>query len=80
MARAILSHEAVDPDFQWLLSNYSQRNPNAFMVEGTCLPVTLVLFTESERLIMRLSSESLPPLPLPTPAGESEDRDDSAKD
>jgi hypothetical protein len=76
MARAIFSHEVVDPDFQWLLSNYAERKGAAMTVDVTCLPVILVLLTEEERARAGSMVEPLPPLPLPQES-ESDKRDDT---
>jgi len=43
MARPIYSHEVLDPDFQWLLQNYSENHPNAIVLDSTGLPVVIVL-------------------------------------
>jgi hypothetical protein len=76
MARAIFSHEVVDPDFQWLLSNYAERKGAAMTVDVTCLPVILVLLTEEERARAGSMVEPLPPLPLPQES-KSDNRDDT---
>ncbi len=65
MARAIFSHEVVDPDFQWLLSKYAERKGAAITVDITCLPVVLVLLTDEERARAGNLAEPLPPIPLP---------------
>lgn len=46
MARPIYSHEVLDPDFQWLLQNYTENHPNAIMLDSTCLPVVIILGDE----------------------------------
>jgi hypothetical protein len=46
MARPIYSHEVLDPDFQWLLQNYSENHPHAFVLDSTCLPIVIVLGDE----------------------------------
>lgn len=46
MARPIYSHEVLDPDFQWLLQNYSENHPNAVVLDSTCLPVVIILGDE----------------------------------
>lgn len=76
MARAIFSHEVVDPDFQWLLTNYAERNPGSFTVDATCLPVVLVLLTDEERTRTQPFQEALPPVPV-SPPTEGTDREDT---
>lgn len=62
MSRAIFSHEVVDPDFQWLLENYAERNKCTTMVDVTSLPVVLLLLTEEEK---QKASGALYPLTVP---------------
>jgi hypothetical protein len=76
MARAIFSHEVVDPDFQWLLSNYAERKGAALTVDMTCLPIVLILLTEEERARAGSLVEPLPPMPIPQDP-ESDSRDDT---
>jgi hypothetical protein len=70
MARAIFSHELGDPDFQWLLSNYTEQKPTAAMVDAPCLPVVLVLLTPEEKAVV-LTSAPVPIMP-PTETPEAE--------
>jgi hypothetical protein len=79
MARAIFSHEVVDPDFQWLLSNYAERKGAVMTVDVTCLPVVLVLMTEEERIKAGKNLEPLPPLPAPKES-DPDSRDDTPSD
>ncbi len=62
MTRAIFSHEVGDPDFQWLLDSYAERNKCTAMIETTSLPVVLILLTEEEKL---RASGALHPLAIP---------------
>jgi hypothetical protein len=82
MARAIYSHEVVDPDFQWLLSNYVERKGGGFTVDVTCLPVVLVLLTDEERAKAGGSLQLTPPIPVPPSSEGASDqsRDDTPKD
>ena len=48
MARPVYPHELSDPDFAWLLSSYREAHPELFVVESTCLPVTLVTVSGDE--------------------------------
>lgn len=48
MARPVYPHELSDPDFSWLLSSYRESHPELFVVESTCLPVTLVTVSSDE--------------------------------
>ena len=48
MARPVYPHELSDPDFSWLLSSYRESHPELFVVEITCLPVTLVTVSGEE--------------------------------
>lgn len=76
MSRAIFSHEVVDPDFQWLLESYAERNKYTTMVDVTSLPVVLLLLTEEEK---QKATGALYPLAAPE-LGEkemSETSDDS---
>jgi hypothetical protein len=79
MARAIYSHEAVDPDFQWLLSNYAERKGGVFTVDSTCLPVVMVLLTEEERARVGGVFQPAPPIPVqpPSEGAEHQSRDDT---
>ena len=79
MARAIFSHEVVDPDFQWLLSNYAERKGAAITVDITCLPVVLIILTDEERQKAGSLAEPLPPLPVPQDP-EADTRDDPQGD
>ncbi len=72
MARPIYSHEVLDPDFQWLLQNYSENHPNAIVLDSTCLPVVIVLGDEKS-----CAARAAPvPAPATMPEGE-EPLDDS---
>ena len=79
MARAIFSHEVVDPDFQWLLTNYAERNAGSFTVDVTCLPIVLVLVTEQERSRTSALQDPIPPLPVPNPT-DATGQDDTPKE
>lgn len=77
MARPIYSHEVLDPDFQWLLQNYSENHPNAFVLDSTCLPVVIVLGEERKNAPHSVG----PPEPRPQaedsgddPVGEETER------
>ncbi len=77
MARPIYSHEVLDPDFQWLLQNYSENHPNAIVLDSTCLPVVIVLGDEK----MAAARASSPPdhpaqteEPGDDPVGEESER------
>lgn len=74
MTRAIFSHEVVDPDFQWLISNYVERKGAVVTVDVTGLPVVLIMLDENER--SKLSGLQEPAAPLPMPQDNTtEDRD-----
>jgi hypothetical protein len=75
MTRAIFSHEAVDPDFQWLLSNYVERKGGVITVDVSGLPIVLVLLEEHERAKAGALDQPLPPLPVPQEQ-QPEGRDD----
>ena len=49
MARALFSHELGDPDFQWLLTTYTEQMHTAVMVDAPCLPIVLLLLTPEEK-------------------------------
>lgn len=78
MSRAIFSHGVVDPDFQWLLESYAERNKCTTMVDITSLPVVLLLLTEEEK---QKASGALYPLAVPEigekDMGEASDESDS---
>ncbi len=65
MTRAIFSHEVVDPDFQWLISNYVERKGGVVTVDVTGLPVVLIMLAENERNKLSGLQEPAAPLPLP---------------
>ena len=48
MARPVYPHEMVDPDLQWLISTYREAHPEMFLVEVSCLPVTLIYCPEAQ--------------------------------
>jgi hypothetical protein len=77
MTRAIYSHEVVDPDFQWLISNYVERKGGVFTVDVTGLPVVLVMLDEHERAKISGFQEPVPPLPVPQEEAELSGRDDT---
>ncbi|MFO0417493.1 MAG: hypothetical protein ACK5Y6_09415 [Pseudomonadota bacterium] len=79
MARAIYSHEINDPDFQWLISNYTERNGVQAMVDVTCLPVVLVMMTEQERMRAGNSQPTEQLLPPPPPTSEGDVLDEGGK-
>jgi hypothetical protein len=62
MARAIFSHELGDPDFQWLLNNFTEQNPTTITVDASCLPIVLVMLTPSEKAAA-LTNAALPMIP-----------------
>jgi hypothetical protein len=72
MTRAIFSHETVDPDFQWLLSNYVERKGGVMTVDVAGLPVVLVLLEERERAKLGTLEQPLPPAPIPQDVNPSE--------
>ena len=65
MTRAIFSHEVVDPDFQWLISNFVERRGGVLTVDVTGLPVVLIMLDEAERAKVSGLQQPAPPLPLP---------------
>lgn len=69
MARPIYSHEVLDPDFQWLLQNYSENHPNAIVLDSTCLPVVIVLGDEKMAAV-RASGPPEHPAPTEEPADD----------
>jgi hypothetical protein len=42
MARAVYPHEMSDPDFEWLLSTYSERVPHGIRIDQPGMPFTIV--------------------------------------
>ncbi len=42
MARAVYSHEMGDPDFEWLLSTYSERVPHGIRIDQPGMPFTII--------------------------------------
>jgi hypothetical protein len=42
MARAVYSHEMTDPDFEWLLTTYSERFPRGIHVNQPGMPFTII--------------------------------------
>jgi hypothetical protein len=72
MTRAIFSHEVVDPDFQWLISNYVERRGGVLTVDVTGLPVVLIMLNENERSKSSALLEPAPPLPVPQEAAADE--------
>ena len=73
MTRPIFSHEVSDPDFQWLLDNYAERNKCTAIIDSTSLPVVLILLTEDEKL---KAAGALHPLAIPE-IGSREENDPS---
>jgi hypothetical protein len=65
MTRAIFSHEVVDPDFQWLISNYVERRGGVLTVDVTGLPVVMIMLDENERAKVGGLQQQAPPLPMP---------------
>jgi hypothetical protein len=57
VARAIFPHELQDPDFAWLIDSFRESNPDVFLVEGPCIPVTFVRSGSPETLA-RLRAEA----------------------
>jgi hypothetical protein len=76
MTRAIFSHEVVDPDFQWLISNYVERRGGVLTVDVTGLPVVMIMLEEDERAKVDGLQHQAPPLPLPQEE-PAEGRDDT---
>jgi hypothetical protein len=46
MARAVYSHELIDPDFAWLIASFSENNPSYRLIELVGLPLVLVYVNE----------------------------------
>jgi hypothetical protein len=65
MTRAIFSHEVVDPDFQWLISNYVERRGGVLTVDVAGLPVIMIMLDENERTKISGLQQPAPPLPVP---------------
>ena len=65
MARPIYSHEVLDADFQWLLQHYCEKNPGAFMIDSTCLPIVLVVGEGKEKVAAKAEELSLHSNPDP---------------
>lgn len=76
MARAIFSHELGDPDFQWLLTTFTEQHHTSVTVDAPCLPVVLVLLTADEKAAV-LTNSSLPVIPPNEPASNEEVKDSS---
>lgn len=77
MARPIYSHEVLDPDFQWLINSCIQSNPNAILIDQSCVPIVMLLIDERTRANASNGSE----VPLALPAGEdSIDESDPVSD
>jgi len=74
MARAIFSHELGDPDFQWLLSNYTENKHATSMVDVPCLPVVLIVLTPEEKAAVLTQA----PIPLFPPTDQ--ENPESAED
>lgn len=66
MARPIYSHEVLDADFQWLLQHYCEKNPAAFMIDSTCLPIVLVVGEGKEKVAAKAEESSENPNPAPS--------------
>jgi hypothetical protein len=64
MARAIFSHELGDPDFQWLLTTFTEQHHTTVMVDAPCLPIVLVFLTPDEKAAVLTHS----PIPLIPPS------------
>jgi len=77
MARPIYSHEVLDPDFQWLLQNYTENHPNAVLLDSTCLPVVIVLGDEKTAAARVAATADSPPQTdgaVEDPIGEETER------
>lgn len=59
MARPIYSHEFLDPDFQWLVTSYTESNPRSVLIDQSCLPIVLLLLDE-KALISRTEDSVRP--------------------
>jgi hypothetical protein len=46
MARAVYSHELIDPDFAWLIASFTENNPSYSLIEMVGLPLVLVYTDE----------------------------------
>lgn len=57
VARAIFPHELQDPDFAWLIDSFRESNPDVFLVEGPCIPVTFVR-SGSPEVLAQLRAEA----------------------
>ena len=42
MGRPLYPYELGDPDFAWLLSNFTEQHPGYVMLDSTCLPVVFI--------------------------------------
>ncbi len=62
MARAIFSHELGDPDFQWLLTSFTEQHHTTVMVDAPCLPIVLVQLTPDEKAAV-LTHAPMPVIP-----------------
>ncbi|WKZ58001.1 MAG: hypothetical protein QY326_04860 [Bdellovibrionota bacterium] len=58
MARPIYAHELSDPDFAWLLSSFREQHPEYIMVEGNCLPVSLIREVTPVRVGVPMQNEA----------------------
>jgi hypothetical protein len=71
MARAIFSQELGDPDFQWLLTSYTEQRGATALVDVPCLPIILVKITaEEQETVANHVPVMDPPPPVALGAGE----------
>lgn len=42
MARAIYSHELIDPDFAWLVSSFLEDHPQYTLIDSVGLPLVFI--------------------------------------
>ncbi len=66
MARAIFSHELGDPDFQWLLTTFTEKIHTSVTVDIPCLPIVLLIVTPEEKITV-FTTTSLPLIPSADP-------------
>lgn len=59
MGRPFYSHEADDPDLDWLVTNFLYERSDYVPVENDMLPLVLIPFHEGE-IVKQMIEEELP--------------------
>ena len=62
MGRPVYPHELADSDFSWLINSYRENNPQAVLIESSCLPLILIKDDSVRAFVDKAPERPKPPI------------------